>query len=128
MTVVHYLARGQVWLCRRGQAAKRKRAPCSAELLESIDPRSIRPPFDFKPLLQTVYHWLDALPPSTPNPLPARIILAASEGKPPPGVEGHEDTREELEAARIDLLERGGLKALATAWALDRDNGNGKKQ
>lgn len=75
-------SRGQVWKLSRGPDTKKKRSPVIGELVENLDPRSLRDPFPILPPLFSIYRLLE-LPESVPNPLPGRILIQPSSGLAP---------------------------------------------
>ncbi len=74
--------RGQLWEIWRDMPTEKKQPPTQGKLLEDRGIDSCPPAFDYRPCLMHLYH-IEYVDLTSPNPLPPRIILGASEGDAP---------------------------------------------
>jgi hypothetical protein len=79
-------ARGQVWRLWRHDEGKGKKTGVQAELIDQLDPYVLQRPFDLLVTIRRTYHDL-SIELSTPNPMPPKVIVQATEGAPPKGLE-----------------------------------------
>lgn len=88
------IRKGQIWQFSRPVEPGKKNPPTFAALLEERTAQGLPPPFDVKPVLQTLYHAM-TLDLSVKNPLPPRVFAYDTDDAPP------EAMKDQIEAQRI---------------------------
>lgn len=109
-------ARGQLWQISRPHEPDKRNPPIYAALLEERDPAAMPKAFDYKPVLQTMYHTIH-LDLTVKNPLPPRVFVYDSEGDAPEVLKSklayEEQDREYTEEMARAAQERGRRAAEA---------------
>ena len=102
-------ARGQLWQFARPAEPHKKNPPIHASLLEERDPAKFPPAFDYKPVLQTLYHCIH-IDLDNKNPLPPRVFLYDSSDDAPevmkPKLEMQKMDQEEYERKMREAMEK----------------------
>ena len=99
------LEAGQIWTLSRAEEGDGRKRPVTCVL--SSTGLDVPPPFDFRPVLKTVYHVV-ALPGHSPNPLPPRVLMVPMKGAPPPSPsQERPQTQEEWNLMRQKAVDAG---------------------
>lgn len=77
-----FFTRGQIWEIWKEQKTSKKAPQVNGKMQELCDVNRLRPDFDYRPVLQALYH-VDAVDLSKKNPCAARILMQDSHEEPP---------------------------------------------
>jgi hypothetical protein len=75
--------KGQMWLLSRDHVLDHKKPPVRGVCVADVDHGELRELFDVRPVLRTLFHAPN-LALDKKNPMPARTVLEAVKGTPPP--------------------------------------------
>lgn len=104
--------RGQVWEIARAHEPKGKKCPAIGRLLEQLDPLTLPSAFDIRAVLCNLYRCTE-ISLGNVNPMPPRLVLPPSDGRPPAKLEKKKSDAappEEQAAFRRKLREQGFLR------------------
>jgi hypothetical protein len=119
--------RGQVWLLERAPAHAAQAVPVVATLIEQQDPASVSKPFEIRGVVASVYHYFDPLPPSSSSPAPARVMVAAVKGTPPPGFGDRSSAPNDTATAAQQQEFVQALRDQSKRFQMPDSNGRAKK-
>lgn len=97
-------ARGQVWFLERQRVEGKKKSPTKGRFVEQLDLKTLPLAFDFVPVLLHLYHR-PKLDLTAKNPMPPRLMIAASSGAPPSTLEPASTKDSDEKMGRISMVD-----------------------